>query len=144
MEEGQTYKFSAKVFLEQNSSKISLTTKKSGTNYYTWPAEILNPESGIWLEISGQFNKRVDGFHIYCWVDSYENFYVDEISISRLRGPLIDPYDTDSDGMLDSWEYSIFGNLENLPDDDYDNDGFINILEHRSGKSESIFIIPLL
>ena len=40
-------------FIENSSSKISLTTKAS-TNNYTWPAEITNPQVGTWLELTGQ------------------------------------------------------------------------------------------
>ena len=54
LEEGQTYEFSAKVYLEQSSSRISLTTKKTSTNNYTWPAEIIDPQVGTWLELTGQ------------------------------------------------------------------------------------------
>jgi hypothetical protein len=65
-------------------------------------------------------------------VDEGVNFYVDDILLSKVI-PAVNPEDTDSDGMLDSWEQSSFGNLDSLPNEDFDNDGFSNILEYRSG-----------
>ena len=88
LEEGETYEFSAQVYFEENSSKISLTTKKTSTNYYTWPAEISNPQSGTWLEISAQitYDSELMDFIYIAGVDVGVDFYVDDISISKIGG----------------------------------------------------------
>jgi hypothetical protein len=140
LEEGQTYEFSAQVYLENSVSKISLTTKKTNTNYYTWPAEISNPQLGTWLEISGQisYDSALMDFIYIGGVDDYEDFYVDDISISKVGGALVNPEDTDSDGMLDSWEQQFLVPLglsditELLPNIDSDGDGSTNLEEYRS------------
>jgi len=41
--------------------------------------------------------------------------------------------DTDSDGLLDSWEMLYFGNLDQGPYDDPDNDGLTNLEEFQLG-----------
>jgi len=56
---------------------------------------------------------------------------------------LTDPYDTDKDGMRDSYEIGFIVNEDEndaitsiadvLPDDDYDNDGFTNLEEYNEG-----------
>lgn len=40
-----------------------------------------------------------------------------------------DTYDTDNDGMADSWEIRTFGNLSVKPSDDHDGNGYTNIEE---------------
>jgi hypothetical protein len=65
-------------------------------------------------------------------VDAGENFYVDNISLSKVL-PSANPDDTDADGMLDSWEQTNFTTTNTLPNDDADNDGVSNLLEYRSG-----------
>ena len=140
LEEGQTYEFSAKVYLENSSSKISLTTKKTSTNNYTWPAEITNPQVGTWLELTGQiiYDSSLMDFIYIAGVDDYEDFYVDDISISKIGGLLVNPEDVDGDGMLDSWEQKFLVPLgltditELLPNEDSDGDGSTNIEEYRS------------
>jgi len=140
LEEGQTYEFSAQVYLENSVSKISLTTKKTSTDYYTWPAEISNPQPGTWLEISGQisYDSELMDFIYIGGVDDFVNFYVDDISISKVGGVLVNPEDTDSDGMLDSWEQQFLAPLglsditELLPNIDSDGDGSTNLEEYRS------------
>ena len=140
LEEGETYEFSAQVYLEESSSKISLTTKKTSTNYYTWPGEISNPQPGTWLEISGQitYDSALMDFIYIAGVDTGVDFYVDEISISKVGGALVNPEDTDGDGMLDSWEQQFLVPLglsditELLPNTDSDGDGSTNLEEYRS------------
>ena len=140
LEEGQTYVFSAKVYLEQSSGKISLTTKKASTNNYTWPAEITNPQTETWLELTGQitYDSSLMDFIYIAGVDEYEDFYVDDISISKVGGALVNPEDTDGDGMLDSWEQQFLVPLgltditELLPNEDSDGDGSTNVEEYRS------------
>ncbi|MCP5077984.1 MAG: hypothetical protein GY951_08010, partial [Psychromonas sp.] len=46
---------------------------------------------------------------------------------------VIDPLDTDSDGLLDEWEVLYFGDLLQLSDGDYDNDGQQNVVEQNNG-----------
>ena len=140
LEEGETYEFSAKVYLEQSSDRVSLTTKKTSTNNYTWPAEITDPQVGTWLELTGQitYDSSLMDFIYIAGVDDYENFYVDDISISKIGGPLVNPEDTDGDGMLDSWEQQFLVPLglsdiaELLPNEDSDGDGATNVEEYRS------------
>ena len=69
-------------------------------------------------------------------VDEGVDFYVDDISISKVA-PLVNPEDTDLDGMLDSWEQQFLvplglSTLDSLPNEDSDNDGLSNLLEYRS------------
>jgi len=42
-------------------------------------------------------------------------------------------WDLDDDLMTDDWEMRYFGNLNHDADDDYDNDGHINLQEFESG-----------
>lgn len=140
LEEGQTYEFSAKIYLEQSSSRISLTTKKTSTDNYTWPAEITNPQVGTWLELTGQiiYDSSLMDFIYIAGVDEYENFYVDDITVSKIGGLSVNPEDVDGDGMLDSWEQQFLVPLglsditELLPDVDSDGDGSTNVEEYRS------------
>ncbi|MBI4698068.1 MAG: hypothetical protein HY758_03955 [Nitrospirae bacterium] len=46
--------------------------------------------------------------------------------------------DSDSDGMLDSWEIQYFGNLSQGPNDDYDGDGLTNLQEYLKGTNPSM------
>ncbi|NND65358.1 MAG: hypothetical protein HKM24_05270 [Gammaproteobacteria bacterium] len=41
--------------------------------------------------------------------------------------------DTDQDGLPDDWEIANFGNLDQSPSDDADNDGFTNLQEFAAG-----------
>ena len=49
------------------------------------------------------------------------------------------PADTDSDGLPDSWELPYFGNLDQNPQGDYDNDGFDNLEEYENGTDPTVF-----
>lgn len=46
--------------------------------------------------------------------------------------------DTDSDGLPDCWEIKYFGNLDEGPDDDYDNDGLTNLQEYQFGTDPTV------
>ena len=41
--------------------------------------------------------------------------------------------DGDSDGLPDDWELQFFGNTESSHDEDFDNDGLVNLLEYALG-----------
>ncbi|MEL0117782.1 MAG: hypothetical protein VXB01_02470, partial [Opitutae bacterium] len=41
--------------------------------------------------------------------------------------------DGDSDGLPDDWELEFFGNTESSHDEDFDNDGLVNLLEYALG-----------
>jgi hypothetical protein len=41
--------------------------------------------------------------------------------------------DDDADGMMDGWEVQYFGNINQLPNGDFDNDGVLNINEFLEG-----------
>jgi flagellar biosynthesis/type III secretory pathway M-ring protein FliF/YscJ len=43
----------------------------------------------------------------------------------------MDPYDTDSDELPDSWEMEHFDNLNQDPDEDFDGDGYSNLQEYN-------------
>jgi hypothetical protein len=43
------------------------------------------------------------------------------------------PEEGDFDGLPDSWEYNYFGNLDQDPDEDFDNDGWTNLEEYQNG-----------
>ena len=44
--------------------------------------------------------------------------------------------DTDNDGLDDDWEYHYFGNLNQGPNGDYDNDGLTNLQEYEGWVAE--------
>ena len=135
LEVGATYQFSSKVYLDEPSANLALTIKElTDPIVYNAITDYSNGvQSQTWVDLSAQFvyQDYMDFIYI-AGVDAGVNFYVDEISISKIA-PIVNPEDTDSDGMLDSWEQSSFGNLDSLPNDDADNDGLSNLLEFRSG-----------
>ena len=66
------------------------------------------------------------------------NMRKEDFSISKVGGALVNPEDTDGDGMLDSWEQQFLVPLglsditELLPNTDSDGDGSTNLEEYRS------------
>lgn len=46
--------------------------------------------------------------------------------------------DKDSDGLLDEWERIHFGNMDQLPEDDFDNDGYTNFQEYINGTDPTV------
>jgi hypothetical protein len=50
-----------------------------------------------------------------------------------LGGSLSLPFDSDNDGLRDSWEIAQFGNLSQTGSGDFDNDGVSNYLEFIMG-----------
>ena len=149
LEDGETYQFSSKVLLEQDSDKIALTIKDNSPGLpsaYITIKELTDVQAATtstdsqgniisagWLDVSAEFvyNSNMDFIYI-AGVDAGENFYVDNISLSKVL-PSANPDDTDADGMLDSWEQTNFTTTNTLPNDDADNDGVSNLLEYRSG-----------
>ena len=149
LEDGETYQFSSKVLLEQDSDRIALTIKDNSPSLsspYVTIKELTDVQGATastddqgnvitagWLDISAEFvyNSNMDFIYI-AGVDAGENFYVDNISLSKVL-PSSNPEDTDADGMLDSWEQANFSTTSTLPNDDADNDGVSNLLEYRSG-----------
>ena len=134
LEVGATYQFSSKVYLDASSANLALTIKEStDTVVYN---SLVDYASGVqgqtWVDLSAQFTYQDYMDFIYiAGVDAGVNFYVDDISLSKLT-PIVNPEDTDSDGMLDAWEQTYFGNLNALPSEDADGDGFSNLIEFRS------------
>jgi alpha-L-fucosidase len=55
------------------------------------------------------------------------------VGISSYVLRAIGPSDSDNDGLLDSWEISNFGNLQQKATDDPDGDGSDNLTEYRLG-----------
>jgi hypothetical protein len=149
LEDGETYQFSSKVLLDQDSDKIALTIKDNSPGLpsaYVTIKELTDVQAATtstdsqgniissgWLDVSAEFvyNSNMDFIYI-AGVDVGENFYVDNISLSKVL-PSANPDDTDADGMLDSWEQTNFSTTNTLPNDDADNDGVSNLLEYRSG-----------
>ena len=135
LEVGASYQFSSKVYLEEDSSNLALTIKElSDPIVYNTITDYSNGVQGqSWIDLSAEFiyQDYMDFIYI-AGVDAGVNFYVDEVSLSKIA-PIVNPEDIDSDGMLDSWEQSSFGNLDSLPNEDADNDSVSNLLEFRSG-----------
>ena len=136
LEDGETYQFSSKVLLEQDSDRIALTIKDNSPGLesaYVTIKELTDVTTAGWLDISAEFvyNSNMDFIYI-AGVDAGENFYVDNISLSKVL-PSSNPEDIDADGMPDSWEQTNFSTTNILPNDDADNDGVSNLLEYRSG-----------
>lgn len=135
LEVGATYQLSSKVYLTASSANLALTIKElSDPIFYnavdSFPEGV---EAGVWVDLSGQFvYQDIMEFIYIAGVDAGVDFYVDDISLSKVI-PAVNPEDTDSDGMLDSWEQSNFSSLDSLPNTDSDNDGLSNLLEYRSG-----------
>jgi len=63
---------------------------------------------------------------------AYGNVYVGSLS-GRVYafGSSFSTIDSDSDGLRDNWEIEYFGNLEQRPNDDYDNDNLTNLEEYK-------------
>ena len=143
LEVGATYQFSSKVYLNEPSANLALTIKElTDPIIYNSINDYPNGVQGqTWLDLSAQFvyQDYMDFIYI-AGVDAGVNFYVDEISLSKIT-PILNPEDTDSDGMLDSWEETYFGNLNAQPGEDPDGDGFSNIIEYRS---DTVPISPAL
>jgi hypothetical protein len=134
LEVGATYQFSSKIYLTDSSENLSLTIKRQDpVSYNTLTNVSQGLDGGTWFDLSGQFVYQGDNdYFIYIGaVDLGVDFYVDDISLSKII-PLVNPEDTDGDGMLDSWEQTYFGNLEALPSEDTDGDGLNNLMEYRS------------
>ena len=53
------------------------------------------------------------------------------------RGTIPVGDDSDDDGLVDSWEYNFFGNLDEEFDGDYDDDGYSNGEEYIRGSDPS-------
>ena len=143
LEVGATYQFSSKVYLNASSDNLALTIKESSDPVVY--NSITNYPNGVqgqtWVDLSGQFTYQDYMDFIYiAGVDAGVNFYVDDISLSKII-PVVNPEDTDSDGMLDSWEQTYFGNLDSLPNEDPDGDGLSNLIEYRS---DTVPISPAL
>jgi arylsulfatase A-like enzyme len=135
LEVGATYQFSSKVYLDASSANLALTIKELSDPiaYNTVDSFDQGVEAGAWVNLSGQFvYQDIMDFIYIAGVDAGVDFYVDDISLSKAI-PSVNPEDTDSDGMLDSWEQSNFSSLDTLPNEDSDNDGLSNVLEYRSG-----------
>lgn len=74
-----------------------------------------------------------DGFGDTLWdIDGHKN--------SKDRYPLMNPWplgmentDSDCDGLPDDWELQYFSNLSQGLIDDYDRDGFSNLIEYNAG-----------
>jgi len=52
---------------------------------------------------------------------------------------VLDPDDTDNDGLPDAWEIANFGDLSQGPNDDTDDDGISNIDEYYAGSDPASF-----
>ena len=135
LEIGATYEFSSKILLSDSSANLALTIKELSDPiaYNTVASFAEGVVAGTWVNLSGQFVYQDNMDFIYiAGVDIGVDFYVDDILLSKVI-PSLNPEDTDTDGMLDSWEQSSFGSLDRLPNEDADNDGLSNLLEYRSG-----------
>ena len=143
LEVGATYQFSSKVYLTASSVNLALTIKElSDPIVYNTVANFADGvEAGTWVDLSGQFvYQDIMEFIYIAGVDAGVDFYVDDISLSKII-PSVNPEDIDSDGMLDSWEQTYFGNLDSLPNEDPDGDGLNNLIEYRS---DTVPISPAL
>jgi len=107
-----------------NAADLELTGTLNGYYYsaediYTEGTTTINQGSAVTLSTLNTvtFNP---GFHVV------------------LGGTLsINKEDSDADGLLDTWEILYFGNLNQGPDDDYDNDGLTNLEEFQLGTNPS-------
>lgn len=52
-------------------------------------------------------------------------------SSGTVTAPVVTDNDTDNDGLLDEWENTYFGNLDQGPGDDPDGDGYTNLQEYQ-------------
>jgi hypothetical protein len=71
--------------------------------------------------------------------DGHSN--LNEYNISDPTDPKKIPSDKDGDTLPDSWEQEHFGNLNQGPDDDFDGDGYSNLVEYNEGYSPSNSLI---
>jgi hypothetical protein len=71
--------------------------------------------------------------------DGYSN--QDEYDLSDPTDPEKTPLDRDGDTLPDSWEEEHFGNLDQGPEDDFDGDGYSNLVEYNEGYSPTNSLI---
>ena len=60
-----------------------------------------------------------------------ESYHSNEAFVTPYGGA--SPRDSDGDGLVDSWEETYFGGLEEGLHDDYDGDGYTNFQEYQAG-----------
>lgn len=129
---GASYQISCKIQLSQADVVAKFTRKNtaSGTSYDT-VAEVTYEDG--WATLSGSFVRAEGDDSIYIGgVPAGVNIYLDDFSLVS-ESPVVNPLDTDQDGLLDSWEVTYFGSNQASPGEDADNDGVSNLDEFRSG-----------
>ncbi|MBT8368887.1 MAG: CAP domain-containing protein [Deltaproteobacteria bacterium] len=64
---------------------------------------------------------------------SIDGFAFDDVEV------YLDMVDADQDGLADDWEMDYFGDLKELSDSDFDNDGLTNLAEFKEGTDPTYF-----
>ena len=137
--EGTTYQFSADIGTYSNPAllNISATIKSKFAPHYYVTIDTLDSTQinlGNWSTLTGSFVYNSDYDFIYfSGATPGIDYFVDNVSIIDTNGEVIvNPNDSDSDQLLDSWEIENFGDLSQNSEDDNDSDGKTNLIEFRS------------
>jgi len=75
-----------------------------------------------------------DGNSVQFTISAYQETYAYLNGIQIIQRP----DDSDGDGLPDWWELKYFGNLDQGPNGDYDNDGLTNLQEYQHGTNPTL------
>ena len=119
-------------FCGDNSTNAQLYYKEDGTS--EWSAQWFSLVDSV--DLGGTCKKYtldVDGYKIF-QNTGYHNLdlkvEVESATSQTYLKSMINPDDTDTDLLSDSWEIDYFGNLNQNAGDDFDNDGYTNYQEY--------------
>ncbi|MFZ2655397.1 MAG: PA14 domain-containing protein, partial [Victivallales bacterium] len=147
LENGATGTFTA-VLSAQPENDVVLRAASSSTDEATVDTSSLTFTKANWnisqqITVTGVNDHHVgnDTAMITVSVDPASDSFFRELAAGNVTVTLLDDgllEDADSDGLADDFEYQYFGNLDQGPDDDFDNDGLTNKKECELGTNPKL------